>query len=94
MCVASFPSLSIDDGGYNWMAPSLQSLDPSSQFSVGVSGNPPTQDQSSLLFKRPTKKMSRPQGPNFGKERLRPDGSSASQGKVVYGMLEGRARLF
>ena len=63
------------------MTPSLQSMDPSIQFSVGVSGTTPTQDQSALLFKKPSRKTPRPTGPNFGKERLRPDGSSLSKGE-------------
>lgn len=58
-------------GGYNWMAPSLQSQDAS--FTMGTA-DPPSQDSSSLLFNvpkmRPPKRPLRPVGDNFGKGTL------------------------
>ena len=46
----------VDAGGYNWMAPSLQSLEPSS-LTMGSSGGSGETVSSSLLFSmRPPKK--------------------------------------
>ena len=76
----------IGGSSYNWMAPSLQSQDPS--FTIGsVEGTQPSTSseslQSSLLFskmkppKRPLRAIGL--GDGFGKERLRPD-DTATQG--------------
>ena len=76
------PPCFIDAGGgssYNWMTPSLQSLDPS--FTMGTGGGTQSSStsasESALLFskmrppKRPLRAI-RP-GEGFGKERLKPD---------------------
>ena len=66
--------------GYNWMTPSLQSMDTSSPvFSIGTY-DPTSQDQSSLLFKTPSKRPNRPVGPDFGKARLCPDAPTSPHG--------------
>ena len=75
-------------GGYNWMAPSLQSQDIS--FTMGTSGTAGSQgtsesQQSSLLFslakmKPPSRRPPRAVGENFGKGRLKPD-DATSKGK-------------
>ena len=70
-----------EGGGYNWMAPTLQSVDPSASFSTGTFQTP-SSDKSNLLFKRPSRRPARPLGPNFGKERLKPDGTSSVEGAL------------
>ena len=60
------------------MTPSLQSVDHSASFSVGTFSS----DKSNLLFKKPSRRPSRPVGPNFGRERLRPDGAGSSEGEL------------
>lgn len=62
------------------MAPSLQSQDPSVSFSATL--QTPSQDKSTaLLFKRPTRPLGKPLGPNFGKARLKPDGAGSAGGE-------------
>ena len=76
-------TLFIDAGGgssYNWMTPSLQSLDPS--FTMGTGGGTQSSStsasESSLLFSKMMRPPKRPlrairPGEGFGKERLKPD---------------------
>ncbi len=77
--------------GYNWMAPSMQSVDSSSSYSSGSvdpQGKTPSSTSSSFLFKVPTSRPRRPVGPNFGKERMRPDDGSLPAGVPEYKACE------
>ncbi len=56
-----------DGGGYNWMAPSLQSQDAS--FSIGTS-TPSTADSALFTMRPPSGRPFRPVGDSFGKKRL------------------------
>ena len=66
-------------GGYNWMAPSLQSQEVS--FSLGSTASSSLETGSSSLFvnqskmKPPSKRPFRPVGDSFGKGRLKSDSS-------------------
>ena len=63
------------------MAPSLQSVDSSQSYrlkggSLEHTGEVSASSSSALLFKVPTKRPRHyPVGPNFGKDRLKPDNS-------------------
>ena len=77
------PPCFIDAGGgssYNWMTPSLQSLDPS--FTMGTGGGTQSSStsasESALLFSKMMRPPKRPlrairPGEGFGTERLKPD---------------------
>ncbi|XP_064405997.1 DNA-dependent protein kinase catalytic subunit-like isoform X2 [Halichondria panicea] len=65
--LAFTPTQEADCGGYNWMAPSLQSQDVS--FSIGTS-TPSTADSALLTMRPPSGRPFRPVGDSFGKKRL------------------------
>jgi len=57
------------------MAPSMQSVDSSSYGSVDQSKSSSSSPGSTFLFKVPTLRPRRQVGPDFGTERLRPEGA-------------------
>ena len=77
VCTDSF----LDAGGgssYNWMTPSLQSLDPSFTMGTGGGTQSTSASESALLFSKMMRPPKRPlrairPGEGFGTERLKPD---------------------